>query len=335
MTCQTIYPSKEGIANANFIALSIMNTVSGLANISINIFLVYGLWKLDLIKNTSYKFIACLCIGDGCVGLLTQPAVSILLLSEHRGNNCIHEMATQSLQIALSQFSILMILIITVDRFLRMTYLTKYKSIMTQNRGRVLMIISILITCTIVLLNIIASIFEIHFIVHTAIIVINIILFIVIFIVYSKTYMAIRNRVHDSHLSKKTSPNVGAVINHIDSLQNSKSKIQYHQNVGKAMIFVLMALMVCYLPYFILITHISYLRFKKKVLISNGDWRIALLYWLMQLTFVNSTANAVIVMLSSKQLKGFAKSCLKSRRSQNTITPHSLEAKNQTIPKDE
>ena len=332
MTCQTIYPSRVGISHVNLIALSIMNTVSGLGNISINILLVYSLWKLDLIKNTSYKFIACLCIADGCVGLVTQPAVSFLLLSEDRGNNCIHEMATHSLQIALCQFSVLMILIITVDRFLRMTYLTKYKSVMTQNRGRALMIISIFTTCIFVLLNIIATIFELHFVVHTTITIINVILFVIIMMVYSKTYMAIRTRVHDSHLSKTPPPNAGSVISRIDSLQYSKSKIQYHQNFGKAMIFVLMALMVCYLPYFVLITHLSYLRFKTRVMISNRDWRIPLLYWLMQLTFINSTANAVIVLFSSKQLRGFARSCLKTRRGQNTTTPHSQEAKNQTIP---
>ena len=321
--CQTIYPSREGMSYENLIALSSVNTVLGLVNISINIFLIYGLWKLNLTKKISYKFIVCLCIGDGCVGLMTQPAISVLLMADNGGNKCILDIATHSLQIAFCQYSVLMILTITMDRFLHMTYLTRYKSLMTSKRGGMLISINILITITFVLLNMIASIYGFNFIMHTTIIIINTIIFIIILIIYCKTYLAIRTRVQDSTIKRtmRRVINTSSILLHTEPVINSKPKIQYHQNFAKAMIFVLLTLAICYLPYFLLIIHISYSRFKTKEDMNNGDWRIAALYWSIQLIFINSAANAVIVIFSSKQLRRFAKNCLKNKRNANDTIP--------------
>lgn len=303
----------------HLIALSSVNTISGLANISINIFLIYGLWRLNLTKKLSYKFIVCLCIGDGCVGLLTQPTISVLLMADSGGNKCIREIATHSLQIAFCQYSLLMILTITMDRFLHMTYLTRYNNFMTPKRGGMFIFINITITIVVVLLNMIASIYEFNFIMHTIIIIMNTIIFIIILIIYCKTYLAIRTRVQDSTIKRtmQTVINTGSIFLHTKPAVNSKPKIQYHKNFGKAMIFVLLTLAICYLPYFLLIIHISYSRFK----IKEGDWRIPALYWSIQLIFTNSTANAVIVISSSKQLKRFAKNCLKNKRNANETIP--------------
>ena len=312
--CQTIYPSRAGITNQNLIALTSINTISGLVNICINIFLVYGLWKLDLAKKVSYKFIVCLCIGDGCVGLVTQPALSVLLMTDHVENDCTHEITTHSLQVTFCQYSVLMVLIITMDRFLHMTYLTRYKTLMTQKRARILIVSSILITIAIVLLNMIGSIYEFHFPLHTAIITINTIIFIIIFIIYLKTYSAIRTRVHDSHFKIRAQPVIrtGSTAPRKETKDTSKSKIQYHHNFGKAMVFVLLTLAICYLPYFLLITHISYLKYQNDEFVQDGDWKTVCLYWLMQLAFLNPTANAVIVIVSCKQLRRFAKNCFKT-----------------------
>ena len=322
LQCQTIYPPRDGIKSEHLVAISSFNTISTFINISVNIFLIYSLCKLELIRKTSYKFIFCLCIGDGCVGLLTQPTFSALLLINTIKNKCIFEIAIHSLQTAFSQFSVLMILIITMDRFLHMTYLTRYNTYMTKKRGLILIATNIIITMIIVVSNIIASIYKFHFAVHTAIITINTIIFIIIFIIYTKTYLAIRSRVHDSSFNKLTLPvlNAGSMIVNPGFKQSERSKIQHHQNFGKAMIFVLLTLGVCYLPYFSFIAHISYLRYQCNTRISNGDWRIIGLFWSMQFVYLNSTANALIVIASSRQLRQFTSNCFKGKWQANNRT---------------
>lgn len=318
--CQTIYPSRNGMRSQDIVALVSFNTVSGIVNLTINAFLVYALWKLDLARKTSYKFILCMCIGDGCVGLLTQPSLTALLLLRDARHKCVYEITAHSFQTTFCQFSVLMILVITLDRFLHMTFLTRYSSYMTKRRGFFLIASSIMITMIIVILNIIGSVYDHHFTIHLAVIAINTIIFIVIFVIYSKTYVTIRSRVFDSHLSRINFPAPTAasfVTRPKSEVKSSKNVIQYHHNFGKAMVFVLVAIVICYLPYFSVLTYVSHSRFKSRVNIPHRDWKTVSLWWTMQLVYINSTINAFIVIASSKQLRKFTRNFLKGQWAAN------------------
>lgn len=318
--CQTIYPPRNGIADQNIIALTSFNTASGLMNVTINLALIYGLWKLNLLRKTSYKFILCMCIGDACVGLFTQPTFSTLLLLKNAKNQCLHEIVAHSIQTAFCQFSVLMILVITMDRFIHMTYLTRYNIVMTRRRGFLLIISNLMITIMIALINMIASVYGFQFEIHMTTIAINTIIFIFIFVIYSKTYLAIRSRVQDSHLIRCNLPG-SKMMTAMDGRRLNlvkPEKYQHHHYFGKAMVFVLLALGGCYLPYFIIITYTSYLRFYAQKGVPIDNWKTVCLFWSMQLVYLNSTVNSIIVIFSSKQLKTFARNRLKGKKGESS-----------------
>ena len=312
--CQTIYPDITNITSTQTTALSSFNTISGLTNIIINLYLVYGLLKLELVKKTSYRFILFLCISDICVGVFPQPTLTALLLSKTSVNRCLLEITTQAFQAAFCQFSVIMILIITVDRYLHMNYLTRYNRYMTKNRALLLLLMNLLTCAMLVILSVTASIYHFYFTMHTVVLILNSLIFTIILAGYTKTYFSLRNRVNDIKFGKHNLPAISASAFIITSkslattetLQSAKRKQKHHLNFAKAMIFVLLTLAVCYLPYFTIVTIVTYFRFRQRYFVDYKNTRAILLFWSLQLVYLNSTLNGIIVIISCKVLRQFA-----------------------------
>lgn len=330
--CQTIYPNITNITSAQITALSCFNTISGLANIIINLYLVYGILKLELVKKTSYKFILFLCISDICVGIFPQQTLTALLLSKTGVNRCLLEITTQAFQAAFCQFSVIMILIITVDRYLHMNYLTRYNRYMTTKRALLLLLMNLLTCVVLVILSVTASIYHFYFTMHTVVLILNSLIFTIILVGYTKTYFSLRNRVNDIQFGKYNLPAMSASAFIITSkslpttetLQSAKRKQKHHLNFAKPMIFVLLTLAVCYLPYFTIVTLVTYVRFRQRQFVDYKNTRTILLFWSLQLVYLNSTLNGIIVIISCKVLRQLA---WKRLRKEETSTAGKTQSK--------
>ena len=325
--CLTMYPCSSCVSHSHLKVLSTFNTMTGIINISINIFLIYGLWKLDLLKTISYKFIFYLCISDCCVGLFTQPSLTMLLLSKGQENLCPLELTAQSLQTAFCQFSVIMILIITMDRFMHMNFLTRYNIHMTKKRAGILVVVNVMTCVMIVALSITASLNNFYFTVHTATLAINASIIIVIFAVYSKTYFAIRKRVAGIRFAKTNPPEIAAGTFVVTkdpeasskTTKNARKRQKHHLHFAKGMIFVLITLAICYLPHFTVVTLISCLRHESEDYADDGGPKTLVLFWSLQLVYVNSVLNAGIVILSSRQLRRFTLDFIQRKRTQGCV----------------
>lgn len=128
------------------LALALLVLVDA-TNIIFNVFLAHALMKLKKMTNFSYRMIFYMSISDICIGLLGMTRHSSMLSDVLSRNQKMQELAEKT-RIFLSFFvgiSSRSILIIAVDRFIRMKYLTKYNHIMTKQRRVILIATNLLI----------------------------------------------------------------------------------------------------------------------------------------------------------------------------------------------
>ncbi len=338
--CQTVFTNKSLLVHKQIVALTFTDFIIAFANVSVNLLLIYGLLKLRLIKTISYKFILFLCISDCCIGLIPQMLLACVLLitGDH---SCVLKIITQSFQVACCQFSVIMILIITMDRFLHMNYLTKYNVYMTKNRAFSILAINIIICMLTVIANVLASIYNCYFIVHTTILGLNATVILFICGIYAKTYWSIRNRVKGIRLDSEMS----SILRHSLLTSNRALAIipskfiqrrqQYHLNFAKAMILVLLTLGLCYTPYLTVVCMVTYAEFEGDKTFKVGDVQILILYWSVLLMYINSFFNGIILVFSNKRIRRFIKERIwrgavtqDTRRADNAVPMATLSRRN-------
>ena len=317
MRCETLHPNQNLLSPSDVAALAAMNIVVGISSIISNTVIAVSLWKLKMTKTLSYKFIFLLSISDGIMGITVCPAVVALLLLQKQPF-CILEHFAQSLTFMVCQFSGIMVVIITLDRYLHMKYLTRYNMYMTKFKAYTLIFLNLNSCLGTGLILTLGSMYGFIFEFEVCLVSVYSLFVLIIFLLYIKTFAALRSRVNDVAFvrnniasssinnannrdssdkknDKKTSPKLNETI--------MEKRHKAEMIFAKGMIFVLLGTALCYLPCFLSGTVWAYKKYVKKQ--DPPSWLHSTLFWTCILMYSNSTLNPVIMLAFNKKLQQY------------------------------
>ena len=295
--CGTVYPDRVSISIGNRISFVIANTIVGVFNIMANMFLIYALSRLKQLSKISYKLILYLSISDFCVGLILQPLVTVVMFVNGEELSCHCKLAAQSFSFLFCQFSSVMVMIITLDRYLHMKYLNKYSLYMTSRVANLLTAGNVLSSICIMLSSIFASKYDRFFPFQSGLIVLDSVVILTVFVLYTSLYVSVRNREQGLH-----------TLNNVNKHQAGErgkmnTKGSHHLALAKTMVFILISIVICYLPYFI----VGFIR-PYKSYIKEQDPKESidvLLLWSFVCVYLNSFLNVLIFVWGNKGLQRF------------------------------
>ncbi|XP_065065710.1 alpha-1A adrenergic receptor-like [Rhopilema esculentum] len=140
--CLSLVPNNPGnpyttIAGAIMIILAFFNILS-------NSLLIFALHKSKQLRTFSNKFILTMTVSDLCFGIFAQPVLGAFWISS-RQRKCLELKSVEFVVTFLVCISVLMILLISLDRYLHITKPTRYQAMMNTNR-MILLVVSCLIS---------------------------------------------------------------------------------------------------------------------------------------------------------------------------------------------
>ena len=295
--CHTFYSDRKHVSDTDTRYLMTGNALVGVSNMFLNSFLIYAVLKLERPLNISYQFIVCLSISDLFVGLLCQSLFGIVLLLEHEIANCTWEIATQCIVYLTLQFSGFMIIIISFDRYLHMRYLNKYNKYMTTKVAKILVATAVIAVICLMVSSIFVSFHGGYFAYHTGVVGIQVILVTGISIIYISTYLSVKNQTQQLRIQTN---GLHDKDGETEVKKTDRSKPS-NLNLAKAVVFVLLAMTICYLPYIIIGFFHSYITYVK--IKDPGRSLHVLLHWSYVLVCVNSSCNVMIFISNNTKIK--------------------------------
>lgn len=255
-----------------------------------NSVLIYALRRRNKLRVITFKFIYVLSIADVINGLsvITGNVIIEQVTTKY------HKTAKNVVRAALyplSVFTILMILLIAIDRYLHMTRIHRYSLIMTQKRANVLMLSCALISMAIV--GILGSSYlnaTFHAVFSTTMCVMGLACIILVMMLYYRALKSVKNSVHNSALTDYR------------NIRNAGKE------ASKAVFFILTCLLLTVTPTFICSPLSLY--------VPSQEWTLVALYAAKVTFYLNSTFNAVIIICFNRDLRNCVRKVFSN---QNTV----------------
>lgn len=303
---ETTYPYQAKLPEGQAAALCTINILVLLINVAINAVLCHAIVKLKLLSTISYRLVMVLNISDLCIAFIEQPLMSIgYLYAFHGVNQATNiQLVIQFGSFSLCQFSGVMILIIALDRYLHMKYLNRYATVMTSRRACILLLSNFFLSLACGILYTLSSLYGFFFHVNIILLFVDSSILLSSFLLYLSAFMSLRKRTADSQ----------AFPNQPNALESSvrRADVQFM----KGILFIILSLSACYMPFFIIGIHTSLLRRASHSEVSLA-WTLAL-YWSMQTVCLVPFINSLLFFVFNKKLKNYVYGMIARCRSRPT-----------------
>ena len=268
------------------IFLSALNsTLAAIAFLG-NVLIIVSLKNVYL-HPPSKLLLGCLASTDLCVGLVTQPIFVNFLLSPEDSKHCFYSaILIHSIGVIFCVVSLLTLTAISVDRLLALMLGQRYRQVVTLRRAWALVVASWLSSIAL------AIIFNIYY--RIALYIISSIMLLCVLtstFSYIKIYLTLRH--HQAQVVHQGQPNGGGIALNI---------ARYRKTVSSA-IWVLIALVACYLPYVIvIILSISIVR--TQILKLVWEWTVSLM-------MLNSSLNPFLYCWKMREVRQAVKDTIR------------------------
>ncbi len=264
----------------------IINTLVSISNVTVNSVLIHALIKLKKLNSLSFKFILYLSISDVLLGIQHSifAAMTLVITDENRFK--VFKLCEQFLVLANAMFSINMIVIITVDRFIHMKYLTKYRSLITGLWARMMIAMNLSACLAFATIFTLASVFDFFF---TCLLIWTVSAYTLLFIVlglYLLTYRSIRIQTEQVNLR----------------MNKRTGRRSPDQEFARSMLFILGALVFCYVPVSITVNVHKNLHSKGA---DSHRSILAAVSFSYLLNYFNSSLNAIIFITFNTQIRQY------------------------------
>ena len=263
-----------------------MNALIFLMNLIANILLLYALQSLRFLSNIMHRFVVSLVVGDIFVALAVQTSAAATLFMPHSDaivdSACMVSICAESLAFLFCEFSAVLVMSIAIDRYLHIKHLQNYNIYMTPYRAKVMIVSAGVFSTVIAGIFFAASLYGFLFIYHTIVLLIDLPVIITSFVLYVRAFYLLRKRVSEMNLNAT-------------NMDTERSDLKF----AKAVVFILVSVIVCYMPYFSLQTTWLYLHYIAKQT-PNPSFQAAV-YWSILLVHSSSLCNPIILLFSSSE----------------------------------
>ena len=311
---QTLFISPFLISGGQVIALVVLNVLIMLSNMLLSLFLCKAIWDLKLMKSSlSFRFIFALALSDLSIGVFLQPTLLKILLMKESINITAADFAGQFFTFSFGHFSNVMILIIAADRYLHMYYLQDYAMKMNRKRCKMLIISDVVVNALLTLLSFVASYKKFFHTLNLILSIADITILTVIFILYVRSFFSIRNRISTLELG--------------NGLSRRNSIIRSDFELSKGMLFILLSIFLCYLPFSILEVIVDS-KLHSVTARDLDETLVTLYYWALLLVLCFPSCNAILFTLFNRRIRRYGRSFLPmSKRNQIKDARGNLERK--------
>lgn len=274
----------------NYLVPIALSLIVDISNVVTNAFLIHALIKLKKLKTISYSFILYLCINDEIVGLIgfVCHALDIVYGSNGEGHLKTFRVNLYKILHLVVSISAYLILIIALDRFLRMRYMVRYGALMTQKRATALVVISMipsLFHFTLAMINPSGAILRyLYIIIYCG----HILGLLIGCILYVLAYRSIKKRIEHTDLDT----DVGKFEHRVETKRRRPDT-----EFSRAALLILVSITVCYIP-------------RLATFLYRTATGIDELYeeaWARLFILLNSTLNALIFISCNRELRNYAK----------------------------
>ena len=285
----------------------IFNTILCLLIIAINSILIHAIRKLGKQKKVSFQFILCMNVSDILIGIIQLLLQLSILLPQPESLDA-KTMCAQFAIYFVSQMSGGSTILLGIDRFVHMKYLTRYNELMTKRRANMMIAASIVINFITSTLLTVSSAHKFFFYYNIILFPSYVIAMVCLFIIYLRAYLSVKQRVKSIGLHTMRKPT------------GNRASNPEHKFV-KMMLLILTCLFICYLPSVIL-------GMVQTILLRHGPLSDYMKYAVIcsyTIAYVNSMVNAILIIIANNQVKCyiigmFNKSSNRQDREQSNVT---------------
>ena len=298
----------EMIPRPYSIAFVTINTVISLMVIILNSLLCFAIWKLKLYQITSYRFILALAISDLFTGAVIQPLYSLEFANTFRGSHFAQDylVMLQFFAYILGQYSGLMVVTISIDRYLHMKHLVNYNIYMTSKRAKFLMLFNIVLSIALEVVQT-SSIF-VGFYVYARIFIltVNILVSLSGISLYLSTFLTTKNRVESLNLSSNISSSTTRNFRKVD--------LQF----AKGILVLLISLALCYFPYFLTAIILSVKIMQKNKRNDIGLSFYIFFYCTFLLMFMVPLINSIVLCVFNRAVRRYLAALILRKKGENS-----------------
>eukprot|EP00112_Aurelia_sp_Birch-Aquarium-sp1_P025098 Seg818.10 transcript_id=Seg818.10/GoldUCD/mRNA.D3Y31 product="Melanocortin receptor 5" protein_id=Seg818.10/GoldUCD/D3Y31 len=277
---------------ANLLLPDILSLVIDICNIAVNSFLIHSLYKLKKLRTISFTFILYLSINDVMVGFIGLVAHTVGILHMINKDDVLKTYARNfhNLLCVAVGVSAYLVLIVAIDRFLRMRYMLKYDSIMTKKKAAILIIVGMIPSAFEVVAKFVTPLIVIQPYYLITLYGVHVFALFVAYVVYALAYFSIRKRVQNINLSPSAKSQDKIV-------KNRKSP---ESEFAKASLLILVSMTICYSPTIAIDLYLNFLGIPEE----NLEYPKA---WTGFLALLNSSLNALLFICCNRELRNYAK----------------------------
>ncbi len=249
-----------------------------------NVLLIMAMKKTGDTKSITANYIIIMSVSDIGIGLIVMPMIFAMVTSESARTSCSFQSATQFFAFAVGYTSFLLLIAIAVDRYIRMTLLTKYESVMNTFRMKCTVVGIVIVSFSFALL----TVFYLSFPMHMAAVSMNVTFISVIYIVYTSMLCRL-----DKQAIPSTPPSSLKEKSRGRSLiRKRRSRRKRDIAVTKTVKILLGTIFIMYMPYNIISSIWTYYKFYKKE--NPGLFLNVSVFWTYIVLFLNSVANVFV-----------------------------------------
>ena len=260
------------------------NILLGILNIILNSTLVHCLRNLEKLKKISFRFILILSASDILLGITLLVSDIVLRFLDIKERSITALQITIVLRMTIAIFSGCMIIVISIDRYIHIVYLTRYSSVMTKKLARLLIAAAVIVPLGSIGFKILGLKFG--FYMYTLFIssISAFLGLIVILILYYQAYRSINDRMKDNSINNDDRPDA-------------------RKTFARVALLLLASLFVSLTPFLVLHPLSWYY--------GDKHWAIFLANLFHVFVYMNSAINAIIIMYFDREIRNHLKeSCV-------------------------
>ena len=129
--CLTIFANSDG--NLSTTLVGSITVLFALINISSNALLILAMYKSKQIRSYSSKFLLIMTLSDLCTGIFVMPGLGAFWIAGKQ-RSCLEVQIVEFLMMFFAYMSILMVVCISVDRYVHVTKQVRYQTCMNRFR---------------------------------------------------------------------------------------------------------------------------------------------------------------------------------------------------------
>ena len=277
-TYHCLSPWPLDMPQSHLILWAVVTSILSPITILTNSALIYGLYAKQQLNTITNKLILIMNMSDLCTGIFVLPFIVVMISLKDSLQSCNFEFFVQYIALLFGYFSFFMLMCVSADRYIHVTRLNRYNQFMNVRRMKIATVLSCFCSALIASLSMRFSTIWLQL----AICLSGLSGVSLMLSLYSLVFRKLA--IHTEKFKR--------MLGELGRSESTSRVTRKEFSAKKTIRFVLVALLVLYLPYNICSVTWAYYKYNRKM---NPPFLLNVMtYWSYTLVFSNAAINAII-----------------------------------------